>query len=189
MMTLSLSRGRAPLSPAWPLLAGLLCMLLAGCGNSDVDEVHQWMAQVKANAHVAVPKLAAPKTFVPFAYAEQNMVDPFNQNKLLTELAKVKGNGLRPDTERRKELLENFALDTITMVGVIQQAGVTYAVLQVERGVYQVKAGQHLGQNYGVVTSVTDDTVNIKELVQDATGDWVERMSKLELQESQGSTK
>jgi type IV pilus assembly protein PilP len=184
-MTPTRKRNPVPL----PLLSLALPLLLAGCGNSDVEQVQQWMAEVRSNAHVAVPKLSPPKTFVPFAYAEQSAVDPFSNSKLLTELAKVKGNGLRPDTDRRKEVLENYPLDTITMVGSIQKGGVSYAVLRIEQAVYQVRAGQYLGQNFGLVTSVGDEVVNIREIVQDATGDWVERMSKLELQESQESTK
>jgi type IV pilus assembly protein PilP len=66
---------------------------------------------------------------------------------------------------------------------------VIYAVLQVDRAVHQVVVGQHLGQNYGRITSIDENTVNLKEIVQDATGDWVERLSKLELQESKENSK
>lgn len=166
-------------------------LLLAGCSDSDVQEVRQWMKQVDAQAKVAVPPLSEPKTFIPFAYAANEAVDPFNPNKLLAELAKTanRGGGLKPDTERRKELLESYPLDTIKMVGTMEKAGVVYALLQIDRAVHQVQAGQHVGQNFGLITGVSDGAVSIKEIVQDATGDWVERMSKLELQESKETTK
>ncbi|GJI96461.1 fimbrial protein [Duganella caerulea] len=173
------------------LLAPVLT-LLSGCGDSDVQEVRAWMKQVDAQAKVAVPPLAEPKTFIPFAYAQADAIDPFNPNKLLAELAKAsaKGaNGIRPDMDRRKELLESFPLDTVKMVGTVQQKGVLYALLQVDRGLYHVVAGQHVGQNFGLITAITDDSVSVKEIVQDAGGDWVERMSKLELQESKENTK
>jgi type IV pilus assembly protein PilP len=172
-----------------------LCLLslLAGCGDSDVQEVRSWMKQVDSQAKVAVPPLAEPKTFIPFAYQQKDEIDPFNPNKLLAELARqaAKGgsNGLKPDMDRRKEQLESYPLDTVKMVGTIEKKGVLYAVLQIDRMVYQVVAGQHVGQNYGLITSINDSAVNIKEIVQDATGDWVERMSKLELQESKEITK
>jgi type IV pilus assembly protein PilP len=86
-------------------------------------------------------------------------------------------------------MLEGFPLDAIKMVGTLQKAGVAYALLQIDRSVYQVRTGQHLGQNFGLITSVNEDAVTIKEIVQDATGDWVERMAKLELQDSKESTK
>lgn len=170
----------------------LAAALLAGCSDSDVKEVRQWMAQVKRDTKVAVVPLSEPKTFIPFAYEGRDAVDPFSPNKLLAELARAAAksdNPFKPDMERRKELLESYPLDTMSMVGVLQKAGVNYALLQVDRAVHQVKTGQRLGQNYGIVTSVTEQTVNIKEVVQDAGGEWVERMSKLELQESKETRK
>jgi type IV pilus assembly protein PilP len=62
-------------------------------------------------------------------------------------------------------------------------------LLQIDRSVHQVRTGQRLGQNFGVVTGVSENAVNIKEVVQDAGGEWVERMSKLELQVSKETGK
>lgn len=173
------------------LISAIIAMLLlAGCGDSDVQEVRSWMKQIDAQSKVRVPPLAEPKTFIPYAYERKDELDPFNPNKLLAELAKQSGgSGLKPDANRRKELLETYPLDTIKMVGTIEKKGVVHAVLQVDRAVHQVVVGQHLGQNDGRITSIDDNTVNLREIVQDATGDWVERMSKLELQESKEKTK
>jgi type IV pilus assembly protein PilP len=84
---------------------------------------------------------------------------------------------------RPKELLETFPLDTMKMVGAIQKGGVIYGLVQIDKNVYQVKSGMRLGQNYGLVTRVADNAIDIREVVQDAGGDWVDRMSRLELQE------
>ena len=179
-------------SPAGPTVIAALCALLAGCGDSDTQEVKQWMDQVDHQARVAVPPLVAPKNFIPFAYESNDAVDPFSPNKLLAELAKLdreRGGGLKPDMDRRKEVLESFPLDTIKMVGTLEKKGTIFALLQVDKTVYQVQVGQHMGQNFGLVTGVNDAAITIKEIVQDATGDWVERISKLELQESKESTK
>ncbi|MET0267156.1 MAG: pilus assembly protein PilP, partial [Duganella sp.] len=105
----------------------LLALLLAGCGDRDVQEVRAWMKQVDAQTSVGVKPLAEPKTFIPFAYAQKDAVDPFNPAKLATELARQGGagaGGLKPDTERRKELMENYPLDTIKMVGTMEARGV-----------------------------------------------------------------
>ncbi|MFA9215517.1 MAG: pilus assembly protein PilP [Sphingomonadaceae bacterium] len=173
-----------------PVLLG--AALLAGCGDSDVQEVRQWMKQTDAQAHVAVQPISEPKTFIPFAYASGDAVDPFNPNKLLAELARenaARGGGLKPDTARPKELLESFPLDTVKMVGTMAKGGINYALLQIDRSVYQVRTGQHVGQNFGLIVGISDAAVNIKELVQDATGDWVEHMAVLELQESKETNK
>jgi type IV pilus assembly protein PilP len=167
-----------------------MLLALAGCGDSDVQEVKQWMKQVDAETQPSVSPLQEPKTFIPFTYVAGDALDPFNANKLLVELAKTRaGNGLAPDTNRRKEFLESFPLDAVKMVGTLEKDKVMYGLLQIERTVYQVKVGQHVGQNYGLITAVSDEAITVREIVQDAVGDWVERISKLELQESKESTK
>jgi type IV pilus assembly protein PilP len=160
-------------------------LLLAGCGDSDVKEVHTWMDQVKQETRPAVKPLSEPKDFIPYAYGAKEEMEPFSPNKLLNQLAKAaeaSPDPNKPDLQRPRELLESFPLDTMQMVGTMQKGGTNYALLQIDRSVYQVRAGQRIGQNFGIVTRVGDDAINIREVVQDAAGEWVERLSKLELQ-------
>jgi type IV pilus assembly protein PilP len=167
-------------------------LLLAGCGDSDVKEVRDWMDQVKRETRPAVKPLSEPKDFIPYAYAAKEAVDPFSQDKLLSQLAKAAETAPdpnKPDLKRPRELLESFPLDTMHMVGTMQKAGVNYALVQIDRAVYQVRAGQRIGQNFGIVTHVGDEAINIREVVQDAAGEWVERMAKLELQQSKENRK
>jgi type IV pilus assembly protein PilP len=170
--------------------ARLMCacaLMLAGCSDSDVREVKDWMAEVRKDTKPSVKPLAAPKDFIPYAYEAREAVDPFSPNKLLAELARAaesSTNPKRPDMNRAKEVLETYPLDTMKMVGSLQKGGIIYALLQIDKSVYQVKGGMRLGQNYGLVTHVAENAIDIREVVQDAGGDWVERMSRLELQES-----
>ena len=160
-------------------------MLLAGCGDSDVREVRDWMEQVKRDTRPAVKPLPEPKDFLPYAYGARQAVDPFNPNKLLGELARAaatSNNPNQPDLQRPREQLETYPLDTMQMVGTMEKGGVRFALLQVDRSLYQVRTGQRIGQNFGVVTHVGDDAVDIREVVQDAAGEWTGRTSKLELQ-------
>lgn len=186
------TRARATMTVMMATMMTAPLLLISGCGNDDAQQVRAWMREVDAQTRQAVPPLTAPKTFIPFAYDQKDQIDPFNPNKLLAELAKLNaqnGGGLKPDVNRRKELLESYPLDTVKMVGTIEKQGVIHAVLQIDRSVHQVVKGQHVGQNYGLITGITEDAVSIKEIVQDATGDWVERMSKLELQDSKENIK
>lgn len=168
-------------------LAGALASaaLLSGCGDSDVREVRDWMAQTQRDTRPNVKPLVEPKDFLPYAYADREAIDPFNPNKLLGELAKAaaaSNNPNQPDLGRAREQLESYPLDTMQMVGTMEKGGVRYALLQIDRALYQVRPGQRIGQNFGVVTHVGEDDVNVREVVQDAAGEWVERMAKLELQ-------
>ena len=167
------------------LTMAAIAALLAGCGDSDVRDVRDWMTQVQHDTKPTVKPLPAPKDFIPYAYAARDQVDPFSPNKLLTELARAAETSTdpnKPDLQRPRELLETFPLDTMRMVGTMEKGGTSYALLQVDKSLYQVKPGQRIGQNFGIVTRVSDDAVNIREVVQDSTGEWVERMAKLELQ-------
>jgi type IV pilus assembly protein PilP len=165
--------------------AVMATLLLAGCGDSDVREVRDWMEQVKRDTRPAVKPLPEPKDFLPYAYGAKEAVDPFDPNKLLGELARAaatSNNPNQPDMQRPRELLETFPLDTMQMVGTMEKDGTRFALLQIERSLYRVKAGQRIGQNFGVVTHVADDAVAIREVVQDAAGEWTQRTTKLELQ-------
>lgn len=177
----------SPLSLMKTTSAGLLIAGLSACGNSGTDDVSQWMKETRQQTRVVIKPLSEPKKFTPFSYDAKNREDPFSANKLAAALAKARKDGgtIRPDLDRRREALEAFPLDTMVMVGTLAKPGLTYALLQVDKAIYQVKVGNYVGQNLGMVTKITDDEVLLKEVVQDAAGDWVEREAKLELQESQ----
>lgn len=160
---------------------------LAGCGDGGIQEVRQWMNEVRQQTKVSVPKLSEPKKFTPFIYSAKDSVDPYNPSKLAVAFARLKppsANSLKPDLERRREPLEAFPLDSLKMVGTLQKPGLSYALLQVDKAVFQAKVGNYLGQNNGMITSINDAAVELTEIVQDASGEWVERKAKLELQET-----
>ena len=167
-----------------PLFVALA--LLGGCTDSGV-ELQQWMQETKQQTKVSIPKLSEPKKFIPFLYTAKSSVDPYNPNKLAVAMARAQSNSsslLKPDMERRREPLESFPLDTLKMVGTLEKPGMVYALLQADKTIFQVKVGNYIGQNFGMITKVTDTGVELKEIVQDASGDWVERQAKLELQEN-----
>jgi len=168
----------------------LICLMvtgLAGCGDGGVEEVKQWMAEEKGRTRVEIPKVSEPKRFTPFIYTGKSTVDPYSGSKLAVALAKQAGGsstGFKPDLERRREPLESYPLDALKMVGTLEKPGMTYVLLQAEKTVFQAKVGNYVGQNLGMITKITDSEVELKEIVQDAAGDWVERKAKLELQET-----
>jgi type IV pilus assembly protein PilP len=94
------------------------------------------------------------------------------------------GASLQPDLARRREALEAFPLDTLRMVGNLRQGSMQVALLKADTALYQVRVGHHIGQNFGRVTRISESGVFVRELVQDAAGDWVERITELQLQES-----
>ena len=90
---------------------------------------------------------------------------------------------------RRKEPLEAYPLEQLKMVGTLIQSGQTYALVKAESTLYRVKKGAYMGQNFGLITDVSETEVKLKEIVQDAAGDWSERQGVLPLLEENGGTK
>ncbi|GCL65336.1 pilus assembly protein PilP [Rubrivivax pictus] len=178
-----------------PWLAGavLLAVLgLSGCGG-ETQELQDWMDQQRREVRASVAPLAAPKKFNPVPYANAQQVDPFSTQKLsvaLKQEAKQPNSMLAAEMSRRKEPLESFPLDAMSMVGSVSKAGAPVALLRVDNLLYQVKAGDYLGQNYGRILRITETEVALREIVQDAAGEWIERNATLQLQErGQGTPK
>jgi type IV pilus assembly protein PilP len=169
-----------------PLAAALVLVILAGCGSSE-DELQQWMEQERREAKPNVTPLSAPKKFDPQPYLVANGIEPFSTRKLTVALkqeARQPNSLLAAEINRRKEPLEAYPLDSMGMVGSVIKQGRQHALLRVDNLLYQVKTGDYLGQNYGKVTHITETGLSLREVVQDAAGEWIERTSSLQLQET-----
>ena len=165
--------------------AGVVSLGLAGC-STDEGELVQWMEQQKREVKPNVEPLSAPKKFVPQPYTALTSVEPFSTQKLAVALkqeARQPNSLLAGEINRRKEPLEAYPVDSMKMVGSVTRSGRPYALLKVDNLLYQVKAGDYLGQNYGKITKISETDVAFREIVQDAAGEWIERMSALQLQD------
>ena len=90
---------------------------------------------------------------------------------------------LAAEMNRHREPLEAYPLDSMSMVGSLTRDNNRFALLRVDNLLYQVKVGDYLGQNFGRVTQITETGITLREIVQDAAGEWIERSSTLQLQE------
>lgn len=159
--------------------------LLGGC-TADHDELRQWMEQQRREIKPNVTPLVPPKRFDPEAYSASQQVEPFSTQKLsvaLRQEARAPNSLLAAQLNRRREPLEAYPLDSMSMVGSVTREGQPHALLRVDQLLYQVKVGDHLGQNYGRITAIDETEIRLTETVQDAAGEWVERPTTLQLQE------
>jgi type IV pilus assembly protein PilP len=166
-----------------PLL--LAAVLGAGC-SADHDELQQWMDQQRREVKPNVTPLQPPKKFDPAPYTMAQAVEPFSNQKLTVALkqeARQPNSLLAAELNRRKEPLEAYPLDSMAMVGSVAKQGQPFALLRVDNLLYQVKVGDYLGQNYGRITRIAETEVSLREIVQDAAGEWIERPTALQLQE------
>jgi len=155
--------------------------LLAGCGASSHKDLTDWMAEQGKGVRGHLDPIPEIKPYEPFVYNDFDLPDPFKPRKI--EPVKTDNtNKLAPDLNRRKEPLEAYPLESLSMVGTLEKGRTRYALVKTpEKDIYQVRQGMHMGQNYGVITDISDADIKLKELMQDGSGDWAERSSSLNL--------
>jgi len=164
----------------------LLVLFLAGC-TGDTDELRTWMADQRKDIRPITSKIPEPKKFEPYQFNTDQGTDPFSPQKLIAALKKLSNHSsgvADPTTStRRREQLEDFPLDQVSMVGFLDKAKLRYGLVSVAGHVYPVTIGNYVGQNFGIVTNISESQVTLKETVQDAAGEWTERVTTLQLRE------
>lgn len=167
----------------WLMLASVF--LLAACGADEHAELKKWMDESAKDMKGKVPPLPQIKTFPVVAYDAGGLPDPFGAARLETAKASGAGGGIKPDMNRRREPLEAYPLENLKMVGVMNMGSRPVAIINADKTLFQVSVGHYMGQNFGVVTKITESDLTLKELVEDTNGDWVERVTTLQLQEQE----
>lgn len=161
----------------------LLPLLLTACGGEEFQDLRDFVKDAGADMRGKVDPPPEIKPYEPLSYDNTiGLPDPFKPRK--SELKSGRPGINQPDLERRREALEEFALESLKMVGFLYQAKVGYAIVRSpDSKLHRVKSGNYLGQNFGQITSISDNEAKIKEMVQDSAGDWTERTSSLQLME------
>lgn len=160
---------------------GVVAILVAACGGESHQDLRAWMQEQGKGVRGKLDPLPQVKPYEPFTYNAFDLADPFKPRKI----EPVKGENtskLAPDLDRRKEPLEAYPIESLSMVGTLEKGKALYALVKTpERDIYQVRQGNHMGQNFGVIVGITDTEIKLKELMQDGAGDWSERSSTLNL--------
>jgi type IV pilus assembly protein PilP len=177
----------APARLGSALVAAALA-LAAGCGGEEHGDLKQELAQLTKDLRGRVDPLPQVRPYEPVPYTAEGQIDPFRPERI--EVAQAGGaatasTGLIEEQKKRPpEPLEAFPLESIQMLGTITQNKETFALVKAGPNLYRVRKGNYMGQNFGVITEIDEAQINLKELVQDSTGDWVERLSSLQLVEA-----
>lgn len=162
-------------------------LALAACGGDEHGDLKQELASLTKDMRGRVDPLPQVKPYEPVPYTAEGQIDPFRPDRI--DVAQSGGprttlSKLAPDPNRPKEPLEAFPLESIQMLGTITQNKEVFALVKAGPNLYRVKKGNYMGQNFGVVTEIDEAQINLKELIQDSGGEWVERTSSLQLVEA-----
>lgn len=169
-------------------LTGIIVLvLLAGCGGEEYQDLRQWVKESGNGLKGRVEPLPQVKPYEAITYNAFDLSDPFKPRKI----EPTKGSGAnQPDLNRRKEALEAYPLESLKMVGTLQQGKLLFGLIKTpDNNLYKVKIGNYMGQSFGIITDVSDSEITIRELIQDTAGDWTERTSKLQLAGLTGAEK
>jgi type IV pilus assembly protein PilP len=160
------------------LLAACACAALSGCTQGDSD-LRDWVAREKAQKGSPIPPLPVLKTFETFEYTDQAMRDPFSPS-----LEELPANaGPQPDKHPR-EPLEAYALDSLRMVGSMGAGAALEGLIKDTEGtIHRVHRGNYLGQNNGKIVNISENQIDLVELVPNGTGGWMERHATIALPE------
>ncbi len=157
---------------------------LAGCGGDDLADLKAYTEEVKRRKPGPIEPLPVVKTVAPFVLPANLGRDPFEPDEIL-EAPKTPAptdTGIRPDTQRPREELEKYELDTFRMVGTVRQDGVLWALVNVKDGtIHRVRVGNYIGKNYGRIVNITANEIGLVEIYADSAGVWRERPAAVKM--------
>ena len=167
------------------LLIMLAVLPVVGCSLAQED-LQAWMDREAESMKGNVPPVPPLKHFPPVAFTETEAVSPFSDSRMTPEQDGMQTGGA-PDQNRPKEPLEAFPLESMNMVGLMRRHGAVHALVSVSgmpgsNGLYQVKVGNYIGQDYGLVTAISEESITLREMV-NQDGQWEERTNQLLLQQ------
>lgn len=169
------------------ILVVVMALGLAACSNQD--NLEAWMEESTRDLKASIDPIPQMTPYEPAPYDVVSLLDPFNSAKIVPVGRGRSGAG-GPDfkeRELRNNIMERYSLESMNMIGVLNLNNQIMAAILVDGLVRQVKLGDYIGVDFGVVTQITDNEVTIKEVVEDRNGEWVERINTLKLQVKEGA--
>lgn len=158
-------------------------LLLSACARQDMNDLRDFVAEVKAREPGPLPPLPELRQVEPFLFVSGGRRDPFRPQQAIVEAPTTKPtSGPMPDFNRRKEELESYPLDTLRMVGTLEQKGAVWGLVQTQDGtIHRVKTGNYMGLNHGRIVRISENKIELSELLQDGAGGYVENAAALSL--------
>ena len=159
----------------------VLSLTLAGCLDSDSQELDAWMKTESANMRGQVEPLPPAEPYTPFIYQASNMIDPFSPAKMA---AAKQINSPNAPPEHPRQTLENFDLEKLVMVGALARNGITYGLIKTPDGaIYRVQSGNYMGRHFGKITKISESEIELSETIEDLNGEWVQKSTTMYLEE------
>jgi type IV pilus assembly protein PilP len=169
------------------LVAGALSGSMAACSDNRMADLETYVQQTKSQQRSSIDPLPEFEPYESFFYQAGELRDPFSPPVFAhtqATVAQAGGSGIKPDFERPREPLEEYPLDSLRMVGTLEQDQESWAlVLDTEETIHRVQHGNHIGQNHGKIVRVSEFEVELMEIIPDGLGGWMERQASIAISE------
>ncbi|QBQ53874.1 pilus assembly protein PilP [Nitrosococcus wardiae] len=178
-------------SPAGTMgLLGVLLISVSGCSDEQLIDLKQYVEQVKSRPKGTIESLPEIKPHETFTYQAAELRNPFIPTVVelppgpMAKMSPGSKNTLKPNLNRHREALEEYPLASLKMVGLLEQGEEVWAIVRASDGIlYRVKKGNYMGRNYGRITHINEEMIELTEIVSDEQGGWLERQNMLALAE------
>ena len=162
------------------LLLLIIATMMTACSSTDYSDLESFVKDSSNGLKGKVDPLPEVKLHKSFIYQAFDISDPFSPRT--SDHTKNASNGISPDLNRQKEILESYPLESLSLVGSMQQDNAVFALIKSPDGIlHRVRKGNHLGHNFGRIETISEAEVNLTEIVQSGTNEWIEKQSALML--------
>lgn len=166
------------------IVVSLAAAGLSGCGR-DMSDLEDYIAEVNARPGGRIEPLPVIRPYESFTYEAFDLRPPFTPDEPMSQEQADRGGGIRPDAQRAREFLEQFPLDTLTMVGTLTFEADYYGLVQTKDTlVHRVRVGNYVGQNDGRIVAIDDEEIRVVEIIPDGIGGYMERSAAIGLGEN-----
>lgn len=161
--------------------------IISGCASSgNTSDLVAYIAEVKSRPQGTIEPLPPVRTFDPFIYGATAMRSPFDEPVVVAKISGTRDPDVKPDPLRVKDFLESFNLDSLTMVGTLEQNGSLWALVRDPNGgIHRVTLNNYIGKNHGKITAASPTQLSLVEIVSDGLGGWVQRPRTIKLSEKE----
>lgn len=169
----------------------LICLLsltgLVTACDQGVGDLRTYVQQIKSQPPGRIEPIPEFQPYQNFEYTSHDLRDPFKKvdfrrpDENTEEIAAIES-GPKPNIDRPREPLEDFPLDTLRLKGTLTKDGIKWGLIFApDNTVHRVLEGYYMGQNHGRIISVTDERIELTEIVPDGLGNYIERSSAVAL--------
>lgn len=179
---------RRPRSASRPwLVAVAAAAVLSGCAQHDMSDLDAYVREVLARKGSRIDELPPVEPYEVYTYASSEKVDPFEpffKEQAASDQAQAQATagGLKPDFNRNKEELETYTLDSLRMMGTLELQEDLWGIVRSPDGtIHRVQIGNYMGRNHGKIVAISEDRIELNEIIQDGGSGWQERSAALAL--------